>query len=613
MTRLRLTISPYEGETSLSIISRLARRNGASFVQDFCSDMGVHWRDAANGDTTEIQSLARLSGLPSHMLKDRSVTRMDDAGYMLNGQFLTSKSLGRRELRVCPRCLCENDRQGGEFARHGRLEWLVSSYRTCHIHRTPMLTLPDANYPRCHHDFIQRVRDHWQTILRAEQELVSQSGRSQFEAYIASRVRGDERNDPCDDLDLDLMCRLSDELGVVLEFGASAYPSKLTLDEMGQAAEAGFLALSGGPDKLYSAFQAIRAASTSTVPGFQADFGVLARRIERIDHSSSRYAGFIDQLTDFAFTHYPYAKGDILFGRECSERRVHNLASAAETHGLNYSRMWRIAVGLGLGTTEQAERIQFSAVEHDRTIAEYAACLSPKRAAESLGIRGEMLNRLVNADLIAPRFQLTGLVPVYHPEDLSHLTSFPTMQAELVETLPHGYANLTTIGVHAKCRFEEVMRLALDGKLNSLCRMQEHPKLDELYVSLDDLRDQLEEPTPSGFTRKEAKRLLGVNSSTIAWLVRQELLPSTTVRHHRHRRPVTLISQQGLVGFLKEYATLGMMASAAHTQAKHVAAKLAKARIYPLDLDDHLSKIYVRTPKLEKLFDPGWSPGLVVG
>lgn len=401
------------------------------------------------------------------------------------------------------------------------------------------------------------------------------------------------------------MCRLSEELGVVLVFGAAAYPSKLSSSELVQATEAGFRAISGGQDSLCAAFDAIKAASSSRAPGFQADFGVLSRRIERVDHCSPRYSGFIDQLTEFAFTHYPYGVGDMLFGRKCPKRYIHNLVSAAAAHGVTHTKMYRIAVGFGLGTDKQAERIEFPAAENDSRIAHYAACLSPKLATNYLGLRGAMLNRLVDAGLISARFDLPGTAPVYHPDDLNRLVDPLVEQAKLLDELPSQYVSIVGIGCNAKLRFEKVLKVALDGKLTSLCKLLREPKLDGLYVTLEDVRDQFEEPAVPGFTLEQIKRLLRINSSTVSWLIKQGFITSTKVRHHRHRRPVTLVSQQALQSFLKDYATLGMMAAVAHTQAKHVASKLEKACILPLQIESHLSKIYVRTPKLESLFDPG--------
>ena len=99
--------------------------------------------------------------------------------------------------------------------------------------------------------------------------------------------------------------------------------------------------------------------------------------------------------------------------------------------------------------------------------------------------------------------------------------------------------------------------------------------------------------------------MLRVNDPTVTFLVRKSLLPARMVRHPRSRRPMVLISSKALSAFLNEYATLGMMAYAANTQAKHVATRLEKAGIEPLPLGDRFSKIYRRSAELENLFPPG--------
>ena len=67
---------------------------------------------------------------------------------------------------------------------------------------------------------------------------------------------------------------------------------------------------------------------------------------------------------------------------------------------------------------------------------------------------------------------------------------------------------------------------------------------------------------------------------------------------------MALIGLNEMHEFLREHTTLGMMAHAAKTQARHVATKLESASIVPLPLEDRFSKIYMRTPELERLFAP---------
>jgi len=236
---------------------------------------------------------------------------------------------------------------------------------------------------------------------------------------------------------------------------------------------------------------------------------------------------------------------------------------------------------------------------------EFADCMRPKPAAKTLGIRVEALQRLAKARILRPTFDLPAMAPVYHPDDLDRFKQSIFENATRVPEISPDYIPLFRLCQHAKCHFEEVIRVAQSGMLRSLCRSSEAVNIHDCFADLEDLRDQLQGPTHKGHTKQEAKRMLRVNDPTVTLLVRKSLLPARTVRHPRSRRPMGVISSQALSAFLKEHATLGMMAYAAKTQAKHVATRLEKAGIEPLPLGERFSKIYRRTSELENLFHPG--------
>lgn len=605
MTRLRLTVSPLAGETFQSIITRIAARNGASFAQDFCADMALTWREITRGNPEAVRSLAILANIPMEKMERFAVRSLSHHEHSINGEYLTSATLPRRELTVCPLCLEEDVKKRGALARYCRVEWLVGCYRNCHIHHIPMLALPDAEYPRCQHDFYQRVEDHWRVIVRSASATVSVKHGVELEKYLAKRLRGKKTNKWCDQLDLDLICRLCEWIGIVLTLGAKACPTHLEAGQMSRAASTGFEALSRGPQTLETAFRAIRDASTSTNPGFQADFGVLSRRLERVDHDDPRYARFLDLLTEFAFANYPYDKGDALFGRSCKSRQIHCINTAAKKHGMNGTRTARLAVALGLGAIEQGQRIRFSAPEYDPILAEFSECITPKQAAIRLGAWKGRIPSLAASGMLLPRFNFPEMMPVYHPDDIDAFLETIERHAIEVSEVPRGYIALTTLGKHAKCQLETIIKVAQEGRLETLCKLKCANGLGALYADLEDLRDQIQKPAPDAFTKRDLQQVLRVNSSTVTFLVQEQMLPATIAPHHRSRRPVALISRQTVEGFLETHATLGMMAYAAKTQAKHVATKLERAGIDPLPLGERNSKIYVRTPELEAMFDTG--------
>ncbi|WP_299970228.1 TniQ family protein [uncultured Roseobacter sp.] len=226
-------------------------------------------------------------------------------------------------------------------------------------------------------------------------------------------------------------------------------------------------------------------------------------------------------------------------------------------------------------------------------------------AAEHLGISRPSLQRLAQSKMLTPRFDLPSMAPVYHPEDMSDFENSVFTHARILSQIPTGHIPIFKLCTHAKCYFEEIIEVASAGRLLSLCRLPCAQGIKDCFADLEDLRDQLQEPAHDGHTKQEVKRLLRVNDPTVTLPVKRALLRSSMVRHPRSRRPMALISSEALSEFLGVHATLGMMAHAARTQAKHVATKLEKSGIEPLPLGDRFSKIYLRTPDLEHLFQPG--------
>ncbi|WP_370644207.1 TniQ family protein [Thalassobius sp. Cn5-15] len=200
MRRLRLSVRPLPGEPANSIVGRVAARNAASFAQDFCADMNASWRAVSVGEYSELSSMSELTGISLEELQRDTVRVRGHLAYQINGQHLTRKSLDRGTLKICPLCLLEDLNTAGELGRHCRLEWLLSGYHVCHVHRTVMLRLPDAEYPRCPHDFYQRIRDHWGYIRRSAEAADETKDSLAWETYLASRIRDITADTWCDNL-----------------------------------------------------------------------------------------------------------------------------------------------------------------------------------------------------------------------------------------------------------------------------------------------------------------------------------------------------------------------------------------------------------------------------
>ncbi|RJL16531.1 hypothetical protein [Paracoccus siganidrum] len=114
-----------------------------------------------------------------------------------------------------------------------------------------------------------------------------------------------------------------------------------------------------------------------------------------------------------------------------------------------------------------------------------------------------------------------------------------------------------------------------------------------MLLNLDEVLDHFAVQSVEGLRHDDLRKRLHVNSSTISLLLRTGIIASKRVRGPRTRYPQSRVSPQELDRFLARYLPLGLMAHALGTQAKHVAARLDKAEVWPIRLPEHCSKIYL--------------------
>ncbi|MGC1495038.1 MAG: TniQ family protein [Sulfitobacter sp.] len=281
MTQLALKLKLQKDETIMSFVSRLAARNGPSFVQDFCSDMGLNWQKLIYSDAIEIDRLAGLVDISSVDLIPRALVSIDRRRCKLSGQLLAARSFLRREQKLCPGCVQRDEQDKGEFGVFGRREWLLASFRVCPIHSCQLLTLPRVSFPRHPADFFRRYESCRKLISR--HQLISHPHQeSTWESYLVERLAQVDGRRWIDQFDLDATMRIVQNLGVIAVYGPNAREAELGQEELPTACRAGFVAASGTEDQVVSALSSVCENSPSKIPGFFSDFGMFARWCSRI-------------------------------------------------------------------------------------------------------------------------------------------------------------------------------------------------------------------------------------------------------------------------------------------------------------------------------------------
>lgn len=140
--------------------------------------------------------------------------------------------------------------------------------------------------------------------------------------------------------------------------------------------------------------------------------------------------------------------------------------------------------------------------------------------------------------------------------------------------------------------------MIVNQRLEFVGREEAKHRICDLYVNRDELRDLVYGPAawpPRGWaTIEQSRAALHLNTETIAWFMRQGYLPTHRHWNERRRRHCRLIAKADLEAFADRYVSLGALAAEARIQANHVARRLERNGIIPVDFPRNLNKIFSR-------------------
>lgn len=592
MARLALKLAPQTNETIMSFVSRLAAKNGPSFVQDFCMDLGLKWQKLIYSDADQIKRLADFINVDPNELMQRALVGIDRRRCELNGQLLATRSFLRREQKLCPECVQMDEQDGGRFGVFGRREWLLAPFRVCPIHRCQLLILPRVIFPRHPADFFRRYENCRELIIRGR-EKPNANRSSNWETYLLQRLSGITHQRWIDYFDLDAAMRIVQGFGIVAVYGPSAREADLSSEELSRACHAGFLATSGDEVQFSSAMNCVYEKSDSQKPGFFIDFGMFARWCSRVSEDE-RYRPLIDVVTKFTFENYPVSKGEVLCGRVCHERKWHNCSSAALEYGSTNTRMSKLIEVFELGVKKPGKVRVFRAEEAEKILPDVLRCIPRTQCFQRLGTHPSLFDQIVDRKFLKPKYNVPQVVPLYDPDDIDSLLSNIRVQTRSVAAPSEGTLDIKSVCNAAKCQFEDILRKILSGELTTTQWIISETGLRALRFKLEDVRDVLEAEPTSDLTRSDVRSLMCVNQQTVKMLIDSKKLKSRLTRHHRNRRPMHVVKKSEVEKFLSKYVSLGELAKKAGIQANWVAVRLAKDDIHPISFPPDVSKLYYR-------------------
>jgi hypothetical protein len=145
-------------ESLPSYVARIAALHGYSTAADFCSLLGLKYREIVKGSEVTVLRLEYLTSNEPGSLSSQAVYRVNHVRSEIRGHAFQKSYLGWD--KVCPHCLVEDEASGtgrrGARA-YGRLNWLPPHARACCIHGTALVPLPSTERAT-EHEFVARIK-----------------------------------------------------------------------------------------------------------------------------------------------------------------------------------------------------------------------------------------------------------------------------------------------------------------------------------------------------------------------------------------------------------------------------------------------------------------------
>lgn len=566
---LPLTVPLIQGETVTSYASRLAARNGAPSVRDFCSDVRLAWDGIEHGHPESVANLAALGGADYKALQRYAIRMRKPGTYEIGLLKVSVRGMNRTKLKVCPHCIHEDKKNYGALGPTQRIYWLFERIRTCHIHNTPLVHIPIGPYPAQSYDFSRYVRRHSGAIPTFKATPVRPA--SPLERYLVKRL--DRTNAPTwlDQLDIDTAARAAERIGCGLH-GRGQKVARITESEWPQFGGTGFEALKGGLATLEPALCTYLDAKgpRADVPctGLSDFYVWLFTTMHVADYEPIR-----DLMRQFVVKHFTIADTAKIFGESVGKTRHRSM----------------IKIARELAVSQEAPEERNDTTESRRTLSEL---ISVGEAGKMLGCDARRLRSLTGMGHIRVA-QPGGRrgCRLLRDDVVRFMARLESKIAVRVEApgcfVPLGNAVFTT-----HIDYSELIRAILQRQVAAV-RISGAPQtLAEIRVDLAAiwrLINVAENPTCQDIATR-----LRINKATVRYLCKHGFLPASNWRSHDPRAQSRNVTEVTLQEFEAIYVSAGSLGKTHEKQPRWITTQAANAGATPITGSPLLSYIYRR-------------------
>ncbi|KQW82057.1 TniQ family protein [Ensifer sp. Root127] len=574
---LPVVVEFHSDETRMSLLSRLAITNGYSSVGEFLALTDTNANAVRSGTPEAIAMLADWSGVEPRLLLSYSIKNLGHYAWRFGLASMNRETRIGRNHRYCPKCvLMDLDQgKGRPYARpYVRATWMTRAIQGCLVHRCQLVEAPAIG--PAEGDFSRFVADSVRAI-KQEAATVLQVGAMRVDEYVAARIEGKQSNPFLDSLETYVAVDLCRNLGYFKIQHRPDGQKNLTPSDL-TAVETGFLDASQGPQRIEETIASAIERETPPAVEMKAFFGKLRSWLLR-NHTKEEFSPVVELFQGIAERYLPIGKDD-LFVVPTRRRHLHSVRSASIEYNLMEDRVYQLVVEAGL--TQPSEltsgRVYFNAEKGHEVLSAALDTMTARDLANTMGVTLERTRAILAADLI-PRVEkfsnnnartYSRICPADFEAFRAKLYAPEASSADLERI-----KSLTKVAKLARCTIEEIIALAVDGKLTSLRRVHSNSLINGLGVDPAEVllhinakrhataqeagKRTSETPGLIGVTR--ATELLKTRSQTVSKLVRLGYLNLVEGFNPLTRSRQAYVCAQSLETFNVNYVSLAELSS----------------------------------------------------
>lgn len=552
-------------ETAQSYLGRLTAFFGARSPKDFCKDYMLDLRGIQHGDPNALRRLVALTGADLEELIRWTPRRIDKSFMELNGEVLHTRLNPRHVVSICPSCAQEDieDNIGMPLdqAVYGRAEWMIGLVDVCLKHRVKLVS------HRASLRTAEKLDVGYETGHLLEELPFIQPEAAEpnvFELYVLGRVGVAEpmASPLLDPLPLPTVTQLCHAAGLDLlrRRGTEGTPSD------GERRAAGFEMLGYGKERLERVFiemrEGLRLSEMTT--------RVLPRLVEYLLDSAEvgrDVANFVDAFVDVCFRNMPYGEGQILLGRPCPKRWLHDFPSARSTYGIGRHHLHVFVLGTPDLAAYVGERRQDSLIRAevaDRLFIGRTPFLSSQAVIkDKMGWDINPRNGLaclMGAGIIKPEAgaSTSEMPPVFSEPELEKAMADFFSRFEPVDPFAPDMESTLGIAMTLGMTNNVLWQLLASGKVRKLGRTEEDGLLRSMRLNVKEVlaaATGVEDP----MIKSEVCVALDIKVDSLDNLVAHGLLDATNVPEELSAKISMVFSRDVVTAFSREFISLGAL------------------------------------------------------